>query len=146
MEKIKANFKFISSLLFIFSLVNGLIFLELKIIEPENIILLVILSFLITLYLYFLEKFTKWGYYLNGDGVSFYEGGNVVLARWNEIEVKKLVLFRFVITSNTDKIGHIPLKYFYEKSLIELISKYCPKEHALYKEIDSYTQKNKKPY
>jgi len=91
----------------------------------------------IIIYLYILERFSSSGYFINHDGISYKNS----LTPWDKISIRKDFFVWKILLQDRNKKIHFDK--FHQKSIINLIKKYCPKNHEVYKTIEEYSEEKK---
>lgn len=132
MEKIKINYKKFAYASFTIITVVILISIILKVNNLKLLPLLYLINILAMIYLYFLEHHTNDGFYIGENGVSFYKKDDLCTVAWEGIIAKKNILGLWLIIDSENKI-HIDSSKI--DSVTRLASKYCPKDHDLYRRL-----------
>lgn len=136
MEKIRMDYLKFWLMTFMISLILFSIAVILKINELSQAPIFILATFGIILYIYIVDEFTQSGYYVNTDGIYV----NKKLTAWDQISIQKdSFIWKILLTDRNIKIH---FDKFHQRSIINLVRKYCPKDHELYQLIEEYNRKN----
>jgi hypothetical protein len=132
MEKIKTNYLLLSIFTLFFSF-TFYIFIKIK----NEYWWAIFFTFIPIIYIYIIENYTKAGCYFSNDGISIFKNEQFICTQWDQVFVKKSI-WGIIIKFDEEKFN---IDISRNHSALELVKKYCPQDHELYKLVEEYQKK-----